>query len=54
MTERLMVYLYSPTDIREESTALVLEKQRYLEWAFRLLALGVLVAFGLLMYRLDM
>jgi len=54
MTERLNIYLHSPTDIKEESISLMLEKQRYLEWAFRLLALGVLTAFGLLLYRLEM
>jgi hypothetical protein len=54
MTERLNIYLHSPSDIREESISLMLEKQRYLEWAFRLLAFGVLAAFGLLLYRLDM
>jgi hypothetical protein len=53
MTERLNVFLHSPGDIREESTSLILEKQRYLEWAFWLLAIGVLAAFGLLIYRLE-
>ena len=52
MTRRLDVYRHSPSDIREKSTQLLLEKQRELEWAFRLLALGLLVAFGLLIWRL--
>jgi hypothetical protein len=54
MTERLAVFLHSPSDIREESTSLILEKQRYLEWSFWLLALGLLTAFALLIYQLEM
>jgi hypothetical protein len=53
MTSRLEVYMHSPEDIREKSTRLLLEKQRDLEWAFWLLALGLLAAFGLLVYRLK-
>jgi hypothetical protein len=54
MTQRLEVNLNSPSDIREKSTSLMLEKQRYLVWAFWLLALGLLAAFALLIFRLKM
>jgi ABC-type amino acid transport system permease subunit len=52
MTQRLEINLHSPSDIREKSTSLLLEKQRYLMWAFWLLAIGLLSAFGLLIFRL--
>ena len=54
LTKRIDVYLHSPEDIREKSLALAAEKQRSLQWAFWLLTLGLLAAFGLLMYRLNM
>jgi hypothetical protein len=54
LTKRIDVYMHSPEDIREKSLALAAEKQRSLQWAFWLLTLGLLAAFGLLMYRLNM
>jgi hypothetical protein len=54
MTQRLEVNLHSPSDIREQSTSLLIEKQRFLVWAFWLLAIGLLAAFGLLIFRLRM
>ena len=53
MTRRLDIYLHSPTDLREKSTALLLEKQRSLQWAFYLLAVGMIVAFLLLIFLLS-
>jgi hypothetical protein len=54
LTKRIDVYMHSPEDIREKSLALAAEKQRSLQWAFWLLTLGLLAAFALLMYRLNM
>jgi hypothetical protein len=54
LTKRIDVYMNSPEDIRQKSLALAAEKQRSLQWAFWLLTLGLLAAFGLLMYRLNM
>ncbi len=54
MTELLGVYLHSPSDIREKSTRLLLQKQRSLQHAFWWLAVGLLAAFGLLLFRLKM
>jgi hypothetical protein len=54
LTRRIDVYMHSPEDIREKSLALAAEKQRSLQWAFWLLTLGLLAAFALLMYRLNM
>jgi hypothetical protein len=54
LTRRIDVYMHSPEDIRERSLSLAAEKQRSLQWAFWLLTLGLLAAFGLLMYRLNM
>jgi hypothetical protein len=54
LTKRIDVYMHSPEDIREKSLALAAEKQRSLQRAFWLLTLGLLAAFGLLMYRLNM
>jgi hypothetical protein len=53
MTEQLIVNLQSPSDIRDQSTHLLVEKQRYLERAFWLLAIGILAAFALLIYRMG-
>jgi hypothetical protein len=54
MTQKLEIILNSPTDIREQSTRQLLEKQSLLKMAFWLLALGVLAVFGLLILRLQM
>lgn len=53
MTRRLEVNLHSPSDIRDQSTSLLLEKQRYLAGAFGLLGIGLVAAFGLLIFRLG-
>jgi hypothetical protein len=54
MTEQLMVNLQSPSDIRDQSTRLLIEKQRFLERAFWVFAVGILAAFALFIYRLEM
>ena len=54
MTEKLTVNLQSPSDIRDQSTRLLEEKQHYLEIAFWMFAVGLLAAFALLIYRLEM
>ncbi|HEY9231013.1 MAG TPA: hypothetical protein VIS78_02675 [Blastocatellia bacterium] len=54
MTDKLLVNLQSPSDIRDQSTRLLEEKQRYLERAFWALAVGLVAAFALLIYRLEM
>jgi hypothetical protein len=53
MTRKVEVYFHSPDDIRQKSNQLLKEKQRRLEWAFWLLTLGLLTAFGLLLWRLN-
>jgi hypothetical protein len=54
MTEKLEINLNSPTDICEQSTRHLLEKQRLLKIAFGLLALGLGAAFSLIILRLKM
>jgi hypothetical protein len=54
MTERESLYLNSPDDIREKTIRFIGRKQRYLEIAFWLLALGLSFAFVLLIFRLEM
>jgi len=51
MTQKLAINLSSPTDIREQSTRHLLETQLLLKIAFWLLALGLLAAFGLIIFR---
>ncbi|MDZ7265191.1 MAG: hypothetical protein ONB16_11435 [candidate division KSB1 bacterium] len=51
MTRKLMVQLFSPDDIREQSLALVQSKQRQLQWAYWLLVIGLVTAIGLFIGR---
>src|ERR1044072_2091258 len=50
-TEIFKVNLRSPSDIREVSSALLEDKQRYLEVAFALLVAGILLAFAMIIFR---
>jgi hypothetical protein len=50
-TEIFKVNLRSPSDIREISSALLEDKQRYLEIAFALLAAGIVLAFVMIIFR---
>jgi hypothetical protein len=53
LTQRLDLYLHSPEDIRQKSGAVLEEKQRQLQHAFRALSLGLIAAFVLLGFRLS-
>jgi hypothetical protein len=53
MTKKLAVFTNSPSDVRDKSIRLLLKKQLQLQWAFWLLALGLLATFGLLFSRLQ-
>jgi hypothetical protein len=51
-TEIVKINLRSPSDIREKASALLEEKQRYLEIAFALLIAGIVFAFVMVIFRL--
>jgi hypothetical protein len=53
MTRQLNILLHSPDDIREKSEKILLEKQTNLKWAFTTLAVGLVTAFVLLIFRLK-
>jgi hypothetical protein len=50
-TEIFKINLRSPSDIREKSSALLEDKQRYLEISFSLLIAGILLAFVMIIFR---
>ena len=50
-TEIFAVNLRSPSDIREKSSALLEDKQRYLEISFSLLVAGIVLAFVMIIFR---
>ena len=52
-TELLAINLHSPTDIREKAMSLLETKQHYLDLAFILLIAGIVLAFGLVVFRLH-
>lgn len=52
MTRELQIQLYSPEDIKRQSAAFVLKKQRQLKWGFWLFAIGLLAVFALVVIRL--
>ena len=54
MTKTLAVFTSSPSDIRDQSTDMLLQKQRQLKWAVACLALGLVAAFALFYWRLEM
>jgi hypothetical protein len=51
MTRKLTVFLNSPSDIREKVTHMLVQKQTQLQWAFWLLAIGLLATFTLFFWR---
>lgn len=53
MTQQFNIILYSPDDIREKSQQVLLYKQKKLKGAFLTLAIGLVLAFGLLIFRLK-
>jgi hypothetical protein len=53
MTKKLAIFTNSPSDVRDKSIRLLLKKQLQLQWAFWLLALGLLATFGLFFFRLQ-
>jgi len=53
-TELLNINLRSPTDIREKAASLLETKQHYLDIAFVLLIAGIVLAFGLVVFRLHL
>jgi len=53
-TELLAINLRSPTDIREKAASLLETKQHYLDIAFVLLIAGIVLAFGLVVFRLHL
>ena len=54
MTSRIDVFLDSPSDIREQSSVILEEKQRLLTKAFGFLAAGLLLVVVLLILRLGL
>ena len=54
MTQRLDLHLHSPEEIRQKSAAVLVDKQRHLQYAFRALSLGLIVAFLLLAFRFSL
>ena len=53
-TEIVRINLRSPSDIREKAAELLEEKQRYLEIAFVLLIVGIVLAFVMVVFRVRM
>ncbi len=51
LTRRLEVNINSPDDIRRNSESVLNEKQRYLRWAFWLLAVGLVAGLLLIVVR---
>ena len=45
LTQYLDLYLHSPEDIRKKSEAVLVDKQQHLQYAFKALSLGLIVAF---------
>ena len=54
MAKKFPVFTNSPSDIRDKTMQLVMQKQNQLQWAFGLLAAGLLVAFALFYRRLNL
>ena len=52
-TELLAINLRSPSDIREKAALLLETKQHYLDLAFVFLIAGIVLAFGLVVFRLN-
>lgn len=52
-TELININLRSPTDIREKAASLLETKQHHLDVAFVLLIAGIVLAFGLVVFRLQ-
>ncbi|MFQ5639722.1 MAG: hypothetical protein ACE5IR_17190 [bacterium] len=50
MTQEHQIFLHSPGDIREKSEKILREKQKNLKWAFSTLAVGLVIAFALLVF----
>ncbi|MDZ7363741.1 MAG: hypothetical protein ONB46_23945 [candidate division KSB1 bacterium] len=53
MTRKFAIFTNSPSDIRDKSIRLLLKKQLQLQWAFWLLAVGLLATWGLFFSRLQ-
>jgi uncharacterized membrane protein YeaQ/YmgE (transglycosylase-associated protein family) len=52
-TELLQINLRSPTDIREKTTTLLADKQQSVDLAFGLLIAGLILAFVMVVFRLQ-
>ena len=52
-TDLLAVNLRSPSDIREKATRLLDTKQQHLDFAFGLLIVGIIFAFALIVFRIQ-
>ena len=53
ITRKLTIYLHAPENIKQTSEKLIMEKQKYLEWGYWLMAAGLVLAFGLLIVRMQ-
>lgn len=53
MTRKMEIFLHSPEHVRGQSERLLAEKQRRLQWSFWLLFAGIVLAFLLLIARLQ-
>ncbi len=54
MTKAAALNLNSPTDIRDHHAKYLIQKQRYLEYAFWCLVIGLGLAIALIVFRLKM
>lgn len=52
-TDIIRINLRSPSDIRGKAAELLEEKQRYLEFAYALLTAGIVLAFGMVVFRVH-
>ena len=52
-TRRLQINLHSPDDIATQNAMVLTEKQRLLNWTVTIFAVGVFLAFGLVLFYLQ-
>ncbi len=53
MTRRMSIFMHSPSDIREKIGQIIEDKQKKLQWAFWMTAIGVIAALWLLVFRMG-
>ncbi len=53
MTRKLTIYLHAPDNIKQTAEKLIIEKQKFLERGYWLLETGLVLAFALLIIRIQ-